>query len=92
MTRKILEYLSQKINKYLCLVSVHTPSGSGLGTVSTCISSKKDLGVEDLVLLRAACFIVANLHDVQKLSGVLNISTSSHKFSELIVENTPSDL
>ena len=60
--------------------------------MSTCISSRNDLGVDDLVLLLAACLIVANLHVVQKLSGTRRISTSSHKFSELIVENTPSDL
>ena len=89
---KILEYLSQNIKKYLCLVSVYSPTGSGLGTVSTCISSRKEFGVDYLVLVLAACLIVASLHDVQKLSGVLRISTSSHRFSELIVENTPSDL
>ena len=91
-TLKILEYLSQNIRKNLDLDSFDTPKGSGLGTVSTCISSRNFLGVEVLVLTRALWGIDVILHDVQKESTEGVILTSSHKDCELIVAITPSDL
>ena len=84
--RKILEYLSQNIRKNLKRVSVKTLNGSGFGTVSTCISSKKDLGVEVRVLDLAACGILVILHDVQNLSTLGMISTSSHNPSKFFFQ------
>ena len=41
---KLLEYLSHSIRKWLFLDSDDNPSGSGLGTVSTYISSSGYIG------------------------------------------------
>ena len=59
------------------------------GTVSICISSRNDLHVLDLVLFLDAVLIVISLQDVQNLSGLGVISTSSQRFSCLIVANAP---
>ena len=60
--------------------------------MSTCISSKKDFGVDVRVLDLAACGMLVILHEVQNLSTLGMMSTSSHNPSEFIVASTPSVL